>query len=140
MYNDELQHYGVIGMKSGVRRDPAKAYARAIRERDKLTAQSSKLLDRGARLNAKSHGVSGYVKSKIPGVRSINAVNRERGANLSKNGLKLKRRARRLNKAIDKTFKDYTIERIPKGNIDAGKSYMYRLIYGDDSYTVTKRS
>lgn len=110
MYNDELQHYGVVGMKWGVRRDPAKAYARATRERDKLMAKSSKALDRGARLNAKSHGVSGYVKNKIPLVRSINTINRERGAHLSKKGLKLKRRARRLDKAIDKTFKDYTIE------------------------------
>lgn len=35
--NGELKHYGVIGMKWGVRKNPAKAYAKSLKEKDKRT-------------------------------------------------------------------------------------------------------
>lgn len=34
----EIKHYGVLGMKWGVRHDPVKAYAKAVKKRDKLNA------------------------------------------------------------------------------------------------------
>ena len=37
-YNKELYHYGVKGMKWGVRKNPAKAYAKAVRKKRKLDA------------------------------------------------------------------------------------------------------
>lgn len=40
---------------------------------------------------------------------------------------------------MDEVFKDYTIERIPNGNKEAGKNFIYRMMYGDDSYNVTRR-
>lgn len=32
---NELQHYGVLGMKWGVRKNPSKAYARAVKKKEK---------------------------------------------------------------------------------------------------------
>ena len=33
---NELQHYGVLGMKWGVKRNPTKAYIKASKKRDRL--------------------------------------------------------------------------------------------------------
>lgn len=35
---NEIKHYGVLGMKWGVRHDPVKAYSKAVKKRDKLNA------------------------------------------------------------------------------------------------------
>lgn len=35
MDNNELKHYGVLGMKWGVRKNPAKAYAKSVKEKEK---------------------------------------------------------------------------------------------------------
>ena len=38
---DELRHYGVVGMKWGVRKNPAKAYAKAYKKKTKLEKRAS---------------------------------------------------------------------------------------------------
>ena len=35
MMSNELQHYGVLGMKWGVRKNPVKTYAKAVKEKEK---------------------------------------------------------------------------------------------------------
>ena len=51
-YNqDYLAHYGIIGMKWGVHRNPQRAYEKATRKFDKLTKRSDKNLDRSGKFN-----------------------------------------------------------------------------------------
>lgn len=138
-YNAELYHYGVLGMKWGVKRNAAKTYAKAVRKREQLIDRASKEKLKGARLTNKSTGVSSIIKNRIPIVKQLNSITKMRGASASFKGAKLERQARKLEKSIDRVFKEYTIDKIPNGNIKSGKNAVYRMLYGNDSYNVTKR-
>lgn len=139
-YNNELKHYGVLGMKWGVRRNAARTYANAVRKREKLIDRATNAKLKGAKLTNKSTGVTSVIKNRIPVVKQLNSITRMRGSSMSLKGAKLEKKARKLEKAIDKVFKDYTIDKIPNGNIHAGKNAIYRMLYGNDSYNVTKRN
>lgn len=57
--HQELQHYGVIGMKWGIRHDPVKAYSKAIAKQTKLDTKVSKTRDKYLKRTAKANrGVS----------------------------------------------------------------------------------
>ena len=51
--NNELKHYGVIGMKWGVRKNPAKAYAKSTKKRKKLESKYAKRKDVADTVRAK---------------------------------------------------------------------------------------
>lgn len=51
MDEEYLAHYGVLGMKWGVRKDPRKAYARATKKYNKLEKKANKSLDKAGKYN-----------------------------------------------------------------------------------------
>lgn len=110
-----LEHYGVIGMKWGVRKDPAKAYSKATAElakRKKKSGERTKkkvyrLSRKAQRLNRKASRAFATDKTKAKAFK----VNAKLSKALKKSA-KADRRTARFERQMNKIFKDYSGKKI----------------------------
>lgn len=66
----ELEHYGVIGMKWGVRKDPERAYERASKKLKKLDTQLTSRRTRQSRLEYRFNRKSNKLSRKVARART----------------------------------------------------------------------
>ena len=119
MIDDELMHYGVIGMKLGVYRgNVAKAYNKVTVKRNKLDNRVSKAKKAYERATIKSNtGVSNKYKK----------LQSKAGSTKSRY-LKAQRKAEKWAKAMDKTFKNHDVSKLSSSKINAGKYFINKNI------------
>ena len=113
-----LEHYGVVGMKWGLRKGKPSSQSRTFRKSAKkalkLEKRSNKLAVKGAKLvikgtKRKKHDV--YMK----------------GLSLQLKSAKLQQKADRWEKLMRENFKDVSIDNIDEKSLEKGKAFIYML-------------
>lgn len=121
-------------MKWGVRRNPSKAYAKAVKKKRKLE-------DSWAVKDAAAAKLEYKASKKLAKATSSRKINKALQAQAKANKIKLQAakahdKGLKWERRMDNTFKHYKVTRIPEGNIKDGKNFVYRAMYGDDRYDV----
>lgn len=125
----ELKHYGVLGMKWGIRKDPDRAYEKASQKLRKL---DTKLIFK------KTKADLDYEKSTKAFAR---ATNRKRMKKANKLTMKSNKSALKSEKArkkaidwykkMEKTFEGIELKNVSEEDVKLGKSYV-QMIFQDN--------
>ena len=122
-----LMHYGVLGMKWGVRRGNAsKAFAKAAKKANKLEYKATQT-------NLKSAKLAKKALKKEMRATNEDQFKKARKQQFKANKLKLKsakleKKALKWTKSMEKEFAKVKMSNISKEHLDVGKQYLYMLL------------
>lgn len=146
--SDELYHYGVFGMKWGVRHNPSKAYRKASKKANRLRDNYDKANVKSLKLDAKSSKAAAKAaKSRKRDARNATSdiySDSARTKRLQNKSSKIDKKASKATKratnamkksmkweaSMSRVFRDTKISDISEADIAAGRDYIY-MLYND---------
>lgn len=136
--NDDIYHYGVIGMKWGVRRGRySTSYAKASKKLKRIDEKAAKTRLKSAKLQSKALSKEARATSEkqYQKARKIqfeaNKLNLK-SAKLQKKGMKFERK-------MADTFGKVKVSDIRAEDLDVGRKYAYMLVGGDNATKKKKK-
>lgn len=115
---DELAHYGVLGMKWGVRHDPQKAYERASKKLRRLDTRANKAIEKAYKKQAKADRKANSLFSSERGIAEAD----EKARTAMLESVAKVQKARKWLQKMEKVFQD-TPAKMSQEQIDMGKKY-----------------
>ena len=116
---DELYHYGVLGMKYGVKRNPGAAYTKATSKSSRLVNQ---YINKSSRANSYNENARSRERRYITEIgRGVTERQIKKAVKLDHKAEKARKKAVNWNKKISKAFKNADVSKIDNSVVDAGR-------------------
>lgn len=115
MDDDELKHFGVVGMKWGVRKNPSRTYGKASKKANKLNRKAAKASNKVDKANKKAES---------------NPSNQQYVDKAAKKRSSYERKQAKADKwisSMEKTFHKINVSDITQKDMVVGKDYAYML-------------
>lgn len=142
---DDIEHYGVLGMKWGVRKDPQRAYERANKKLEKLDRRiikSEKKVEKAQKKSIKKQekAIKAFFFPKDKSRRAIKSLKK-----VNKLHLKAQKRMRKAVKwyqSMEDAFRDVKLSDLKTRSeyVELGKKYSEMLVGGTTEKLTTKVS
>lgn len=127
--SNELCHYGVLGMKWGVRKDPSKAYRKASKKLDRLKKKTTKRQAKATKKQNKAIKAARRTYSWNPFKYSSSQIGSKAkiAARATKKAEKTARKTEKWEEEMTKTFSQVKISQISQKDLEAGRNYINML-------------
>lgn len=125
MEEKDLKHYGVLGMKWGVRRNSSKAFAKASGKANKLDKKAVKLNYKSAKLQKKALNKEHAATNEKQFQKARDIQFKANKLNLK--SAKLQKKSAKWVKRMENNFSNVKVSDISQEHLDAGKKYAYML-------------
>lgn len=127
MDENYLCHYGVKGMKWGIKHNPEKAFTKANAKYEKYQVKINKLKTKSDKATAKKYKrANPLIRTEISDARYRNASRKADKATAKY--LKAKRKAEKWVEAMDKTFENYDVKALSLNKVNSGKNSLNKWL------------